>query len=210
MAQDPRENTQLPVGPDAPLTAWGRPASIDGHALTTRPGRRIIAGHFHPHPREESTMATAAHREEIWVPGMPEPISHFVHVVRAGRLVFVSGCVASDDQGRTVGGSDIVAQTRQVHENIKRCLAAAGATFGDVCKVTVFLRSIGDREKVNTVRQEYFGAHRPASTLVEISRLVRDDYLVEIEATAVLPERRAVTTRAKAKARPRPVRRRRS
>ena len=85
----------------------------------------------------------AAHREEIWVPGMPEPISHFVHVVRAGRLVFVSGCVASDDQGRTVGGSDIVAQTRQTHENIKRCLAAAGATFADVCKVTVFLKNVG-------------------------------------------------------------------
>ena len=72
-----------------------------------------------------------AHREEIRVPGMPEPISHFTHVVRAGRLVFVSGCVASDENGKTVGGSDIVAQTRQVHENIKRCLAAAGATFAD-------------------------------------------------------------------------------
>ena len=90
-------------------------------------------------------------------------------------------------QGRVVGGSDVVAQTRQVHENIKRCLAAAGATFADICKVTVFLRDIDDREKVNTVRKEYFGAHRPASTLVEISRLVRDDYLVEIEATAVHP-----------------------
>ena len=129
-----------------------------------------------------------AHREEIRVPGMPEPISHFTHVVRAGRLVFVSGCVASDENGKTVGGGDIVAQTRQVHENIKRCLAAAGATFADVCKVTVFLRNVGDREKVNTVRQQYFGAHRPASTLVEISRLVRDDLLIEIEATAVLPE----------------------
>ena len=104
-------------------------------------------------------MPTAAHREEIWVPGMPEPISHFVHVVRAGRLVFVSGCVASDDQGRTVGGSDIVAQTRQVHENIKRCLAAAGATFADVCKVTVFLKNVAHREAVNTVRKEYFGKH---------------------------------------------------
>jgi 2-iminobutanoate/2-iminopropanoate deaminase len=133
-------------------------------------------------------MATAAHREEIWVPGMPEPISHFVHVVRAGRLVFVSGCVASDDKGRTVGGSDIVAQTRQAHENIKRCLAAACATFADVCKVTVFLRNVADREKVNTVRKEYFGAHRPASTLLEISRLVRDDLLIEIEATAVIAE----------------------
>jgi 2-iminobutanoate/2-iminopropanoate deaminase len=97
-----------------------------------------------------------------------------------------------------------------VHENIKRCLAAAGATFADICKVTVFLRNINDREKVNTIRQEYFGAHRPASTLVEISRLVRDDYLIEIEATAVLPERRAPASRAKAKGRPRPVRRRRS
>jgi 2-iminobutanoate/2-iminopropanoate deaminase len=134
-------------------------------------------------------MATAAHREEIWVPGMPEPISHFVHVVRAGRLVFVSGCVASDDHGRTVGGSDIVAQTRQVHENIMGAWRR-GATFADVCKVTVFLRNINDRERVNTVRKEYFGKHRPASTLVEISRLVRDEYLIEIEATAVCRRRR--------------------
>jgi 2-iminobutanoate/2-iminopropanoate deaminase len=136
------------------------------------------------------------------VPGMSEPVSHFTHVVRAGRIVFVSGCVATDGAGRVVGGSDIVAQTRQVHENIKRCLSAAGATFADICKVTVFLRNINDREKVNTVRQEYFGAHRPASTLVEISRLVRDDYLIEIEATAVIPERKAARARtAKPRAR---------
>ncbi|HEV8614179.1 MAG TPA: RidA family protein [Methylomirabilota bacterium] len=127
------------------------------------------------------------HRQEIRVPGMPEPISHFTHVVRAGTLVFVSGCVASDEHGRTVGGNDAVAQARQVHENLKRCLAAAGASFADVCKVTVFLKNIGDREKVNTIRKEYFGASRPASTLVEISRFVRDDILLEIEATAVLP-----------------------
>ena len=130
----------------------------------------------------------AAHREEIRVPGMAEPISHFTHVVRADRLVFVSGCVASDEHGRTVGGGDVVAQARQVHENLKKCLAAAGATFADVCKVTVFLKNVGDREKVNTVRQEYFGASRPASTLVEISRFVRDDLLLEIECVAVLPK----------------------
>ena len=138
----------------------------------------------------------SAHREEFMVPGMSEPVSHFTHVVRAGRIVFVSGCVATDGQGRVVGGNDVVAQARQVHENIKRCLSAAGATFADVCKVTVFLRNINDREKVNTVRKEYFGAHRPASTLVEISRLVRDDYLIEIEATAVIPERKATRARA--------------
>jgi 2-iminobutanoate/2-iminopropanoate deaminase len=132
-------------------------------------------------------MSDLGRREEIRVPGMPEPISHFTHVVRAGRLVFVSGCVATDAVGRTVGGMDVVAQARQVHENLKTCLAAAGATFGDVCKVTVFVRNMADRERINTVRKEYFGPHRPASTLVEISRFVRDDLLLEIEATAVLP-----------------------
>jgi 2-iminobutanoate/2-iminopropanoate deaminase len=143
-----------------------------------------------------------AHRQEIRVPGMPEPISHFTHVVRAGRFVFVSGCVASDGEGRTVGGSDVIAQARQVHENIKRCLAAAGATFADVCKVTVFLKNVADREKVNTVRKEYFGAHRPASTLIEISRLVRDDLLLEIECTAVLPEPKQPAQRQPAQPRP--------
>ncbi len=129
----------------------------------------------------------STHREEFLVPGMSEPISHFAHVVRAGRMVFVSGCVASDGQGRTVGGMDPVAQARQVHENLKKCLGAAGATFADVCKVTVFVRNMAHREAINTVRKEYFGASRPASTLVEISRFVRDDLLLEIEATAVLP-----------------------
>jgi 2-iminobutanoate/2-iminopropanoate deaminase len=132
-------------------------------------------------------MSDLGRREEIRVPGMSEPISHFTHVVRAGRLVFVSGCVATNAEGRTVGGMDVVAQARQVHENLKACLTAAGATFADVCKVTVFVRNMADRERINTVRKEYFGAHRPASTLVEISRFVRDDLLLEIEATAVLP-----------------------
>ena len=127
-------------------------------------------------------------RREIMVQGMSEPVSHFTHVVTAGRLVFVSGCVATDGAGKLVGGNDVVAQARQVHENLKRCLAAAGATFGDICKVTVFVRNMAHREAINTVRKEYFGASRPASTLVEVSRFVRDDYLLEIEATAVLPE----------------------
>lgn len=126
------------------------------------------------------------HRQEIRVPGMSEPISHFTHVVRAGNIVFVSGCVASDEHGRTVGGDDATAQARKALDNIKACLTAAGATFADVCKVTVFLKNIADREKVNVARKEYFGAHRPASTLVEISQFVRPDILVEIEATAVV------------------------
>ena len=132
-------------------------------------------------------MNPGGKKEEIRVAGMPEPISHYTHVVKVGRLVFISGCTARDEKGRTVGGSDVQAQTRQVHENLKRCLAAAGATFADICKVTVFLRNMADREKVNTVRKEYFGQSRPASTLVQISRLSSEELLIEIEAIAVLP-----------------------
>ena len=128
-------------------------------------------------------------RKEHMVPGMSEPISHFCHAVTVGRLVFLSGCIASDANGKIVGGDDAEAQARQVHENMKRLLEATGASFADICKVTVFVKNMGDREKINRVRKEYFGAARPASTLVEVSRFTRDGALVEIEATAVLPEK---------------------
>jgi len=119
---------------------------------------------------------------------MSEPISHFTHVVKTGRLVFVSAASRRTPRGARWAATTAVAQARQVHENLKKCLAAAGATFADVCKVTVFLKNVADREKVNIARREYFGPHRPASTLVQIARLVRDDLVVEIEAIAVLPE----------------------
>jgi 2-iminobutanoate/2-iminopropanoate deaminase len=129
-------------------------------------------------------------RKEHMVPGLSEPISHFCHVVTVGRLVFLSGCIASDANGKIVGGDDAGAQARQVHENMKKLLDATGATFADICKVTVFVKNMADREKINAVRKEYFGTARPASTLVEVSRFTRDGALVEIEATAVLPEGR--------------------
>ena len=126
-------------------------------------------------------------REEIRVPGAPEPSGVGTYVVRAGNLVFVQGFTALDEHGRAVGGDDAAAQARFALEKIGRCLRAAGATFADVCKVTVFYRNIADREAVNRVRREYFGSTRPASTAVEVSRLVRDDLLVEIEVIAALP-----------------------
>ena len=72
-------------------------------------------------------------------------------------------------------------------DNIRRVLAAGGATLDDVVKVTVFLANVDDRPRVNEVRQAYFGANRPASTLVEVSRLAFPGLLVEIEAVAVVP-----------------------
>jgi 2-iminobutanoate/2-iminopropanoate deaminase len=126
-------------------------------------------------------------RIEIFVTDLPEPASHYVHVVRAGQLIFVSGCSALDAEGKVVGGPDVVAQTRQVLKNLGKSLEAAGASFADVCKVTVFLRNGADRDRINPVRQEYFGSTRPASTLVEVAGFSRDDILVEIEAFAVVP-----------------------
>ena len=87
---------------------------------------------------------------------------------------------------RLVGGADVVAQARQVFANLGAVLDAAGASFADVVKVTVYLTDIGDRAAINPVRQEVFGETRPASTLVEISALVTPGAKVEIDAVAQL------------------------
>jgi len=126
-------------------------------------------------------------REEISVPGQAQPISHYTDAVRAGDLVFVSGVVPVDAAGNVVGGDDVVAQARKVFENMGEVLRAAGCTFADVVKVTVFLTDVNDRPLVNPVRQEVFGETRPASTLVEISALVIPGARIEVECVAVIP-----------------------
>jgi 2-iminobutanoate/2-iminopropanoate deaminase len=126
-------------------------------------------------------------REEIRVAGLAEPISHYTDAVRAGDLLFVSGIVPVDGEGRLVGDGDVVEQARQVFRNMAAVLEAAGAAFADVVKVTVFLTDIRDRPLVNPVRQEVFGAARPASTLVEVSRLALPGARLEIEAVALVP-----------------------
>jgi 2-iminobutanoate/2-iminopropanoate deaminase len=126
-------------------------------------------------------------REEFRVPGLAEPISHYTDAVRAGDLLFVSGVIPVDSEGRLVGGDDVVAQARQALANVGAVLAAAGATFADVAKVTIYVTDIADRPKINPVRQEVFGAARPASTLVEVGALAVPGAKIEIEAVAVLP-----------------------
>jgi reactive intermediate/imine deaminase len=126
-------------------------------------------------------------REEIRVDELAEPVSHYTDAVRVGDLLFVSGCIAVDGEGNLIGGNDVVAQTRQVFENLGRILAAAGATFADVAKVTIYLTDIDDRARINPVREEFFGAARPASTLVEVSKLVLPAAKVEIELVARIP-----------------------
>jgi 2-iminobutanoate/2-iminopropanoate deaminase len=126
-------------------------------------------------------------RQEIRVPGQSEPISHYTDAVRAGDLLFVSGCVPVDGEGRLVGGDDVVAQARQVFANVGSILEAGGVTFADVVKVTVYLTDITDRTRINPVRQEVFGDARPASTLVEVSALAIPGAKLEVEAVALVP-----------------------
>lgn len=126
-------------------------------------------------------------RQEYDVEGMSLPISHYADAVRADGLLFVSGVVPVDADGRLVGGDDVVAQAERVFENIGTVLDAAGAGPQDVVKVTLFLTDVDDRPAINPVRQRFFGATRPASTLVEVSRLAIPGARLEVEAVALLP-----------------------
>jgi reactive intermediate/imine deaminase len=130
---------------------------------------------------------TGHRREEIRVDGLAEPISHYTDAVRAGDLLFVSGIVPVDGEGRLVGEGDVVAQARQVLANLRLVLDAAGCGFEDVVKVTLFLTDVDDRPRINPLRQEAFGATRPASTLVEVPRLAVEGAKLELEAVALLP-----------------------
>ena len=126
-------------------------------------------------------------REELRVPGLPEPISHYTDAVRFGDLLLVSGCAPLDEDGRLVAEGDIGGQTRQVLESMGRILRHAGATFADVLKVTVFMTDVSQRREANAVRRQFFGAARPASTLIEVSALAVPGMLIEIEAIVGLP-----------------------
>ena len=128
-----------------------------------------------------------ASRQEFRVEGLPAALSHYTDAVRFGDILFVSGLTAHNDEGKLVGGADTAAQTRQILVNLKLVLDVAGATMADVLKVTVFLTDINDRAAINPVRQEFFGAAKPASTLIEVSKLALPEMKVEIEAVVGLP-----------------------
>ena len=126
------------------------------------------------------------HRQEYRVDGLAEPISHYTDAVRAGGLLFVSGLVPLDADGKLVG-EDVAEQTRQIFRNLDLVLKAAACGFEDVVKVTHYLLNVDDRPAINPVRMEFFGEARPASTLVEVSALAIPGALLEIEAVAAIP-----------------------
>lgn len=132
--------------------------------------------------RTREMDVTAISKEEIRLPELSEPLSHYTDAVKFGNLLLVSGVAPLDGAGNLVGKDDPVAQTECVLGNMKKVLDRAGADFADVLKVTVFLTDISHRTIINPVRQKYFGKARPASTLIEVSALAVPGMMVEIEA----------------------------
>ena len=103
-----------------------------------------------------------------------------------GRLVFISGMTARRADGTIAGIGDIEAQTRQVCENVKSAVEQAGGTLDDICRVDVFVRNMEHFEQIHKVRREYFKPPAPASTTVEACKMTSPEYLIEINAIAVI------------------------
>jgi 2-iminobutanoate/2-iminopropanoate deaminase len=128
-------------------------------------------------------------KTQIVSPKIRVPSGHFSQatmVEASGRLVFISGMTARRADGSIAGLGDIEAQTRQVCENIKAAVEAAGGTMDDICRVDVYVRNMEHFEQIHKVRREYFKPPAPASTMVEVCKMTSPDYLIEINAIAVV------------------------
>jgi enamine deaminase RidA (YjgF/YER057c/UK114 family) len=136
---------------------------------------------------EEETMP----KQQIISRQLANPSGHFSHataIAARGTIVFISGMVAKRADGTIVGIGDVEVQTRQVCENLKAAVEEAGGTLDDVCRVDVYVRNMEHFDRIHKVRREYFKPPAPASTMVEVSKMTSPEYLIEINAIAVLPD----------------------
>src|SRR5580704_13989609 len=130
-------------------------------------------------------------KTQIISPKLRQPSGHFSHatmVAARGRFVFISGMTARRADGTIAGIGDIEAQTRQVCENVKAAVEQAGGTMDDICRVDVYVRNMEHFDLIHKIRRDYFKAPAPASTMVEVCKMTSPDYLIEINAIAVIGE----------------------
>lgn len=130
-------------------------------------------------------------KQQVRSPRLAQPsgiFSHATAIEAKGRLVFISGMIARRSDGAIAGIGDIEAQTRQVCENLKAAVEAAGGTMADICRVDVFIRNMEHFPTIHKVRREYFAEPLPASTMVEVVKMTSPDALIEISAIAVISD----------------------
>jgi len=134
-----------------------------------------------------SWPALAQQIERINPPGLSTPTT-YSHIVKVGSVVYIAGQVAADAQGKVVG-TGMVEQVEQVLKNLQIALKSQGADFSHVAKINIYVTDVDAfrAPEAAAVRAKYFGANRPASTLIGVTRLASPEYKVEIEAIAHLP-----------------------
>lgn len=140
-------------------------------------------------------LAAEAQVEKSFVNPFRTKPSGYTHVVvsAAGKTLYISGQVPVNDAGQIVGAGDLKAQTQQVYENLRYCLRFAGANFEDIVKMTTYVVNYkpSDIDIVREVRKGYLSKENPpASTLVGVQALAHPEYMIEIEAIAVIPEKK--------------------
>src|ERR1700729_405434 len=139
------------------------------------------------HPDTEISMP----KKKITSAKLRQPNGHFsqaTSIEAQGRLVFLSGMTSRRADGSIAGVGNVEEQTRQVCENLKAAVEEAGGTLDDICRVDVYVRNMEHFAAIHKVRREYFTGIAPASTMVEIYKMTSPDYLIEINAIAVLAD----------------------
>lgn len=129
-------------------------------------------------------------RKQITSDRIGRPSGHFsqaIAVEAQGPIVFISGMTSKTGDGSIAGVGDLEAQTRQMCQNIKAAVEAAGGTMADICRVDVYVKDMSGFEIIHRVRREYFPDPPPASTMVAVSGFTHPDYLIEMSAIAVIP-----------------------